>query len=74
MAVATKVDSRLQFVFENGIDPVSGEMQYKSKSFNNVKIDATADQLLAITDVLVPLQQLVLSEVNRDDKSIITAE
>ncbi|MFC4402963.1 DUF1659 domain-containing protein [Gracilibacillus xinjiangensis] len=74
MAVAERVDSRLQLVFENGMDPVSGDMTYKTKSFNNVKVNATADQLLAITDVLVPLQQQVLFQIKRNDAEIITAE
>ncbi|SER70016.1 Protein of unknown function [Gracilibacillus ureilyticus] len=74
MAVAERVDSRLQLVFESGIDPVSGDMTYKTKSFNNVKVNATSDQLLAITDALVPLQQQTLFQIKRNDAEIITAE
>ncbi|UOQ87033.1 DUF1659 domain-containing protein [Gracilibacillus salinarum] len=72
MATANRIDSRLQLTFENGTDPVSGDPIYKKRSFNNVKIDATADQLLEITKALVPLQQLTLYSVKRNDTELIT--
>ncbi|MGP4038843.1 DUF1659 domain-containing protein [Gracilibacillus sp. D59] len=74
MALAERTDSRMQLTFENGTDPVSGDPIYKTKSFNNVKLDATADQLLAVTQALVPLQQLVLYTVERNDTALITEE
>lgn len=74
MATSEKISSRLQLRFEDGVDEVSGELILKSKSFNNVKTDATADQLLGITNALVPLQQKPLFSVERDDSSIITEE
>ncbi|WP_163539777.1 DUF1659 domain-containing protein [Gracilibacillus sp. YIM 98692] len=74
MAVTERINSRLQLVFENGTDPVSGDQIYKTKSFNNVKMDATADQLFAITEALAPLQQLTLYSIERDDTELITAE
>ncbi|RCW77390.1 DUF1659 domain-containing protein [Saliterribacillus persicus] len=74
MAVAQRIDSRLQLVFENGLDLETGKQIYKTKSFNNVNMDATPDQLLAITEVLIPLQQLTLYRVKRNDTEVITAE
>ncbi|MFD2657461.1 DUF1659 domain-containing protein [Gracilibacillus thailandensis] len=74
MASAERIDSRLQLTFEEGTDPVSGDPIYKNKSFNNVKLDATADQLLAITQVLVPLQQMDLYSVKRNDTELITED
>ncbi|MDX8047106.1 DUF1659 domain-containing protein [Gracilibacillus sp. S3-1-1] len=74
MANAERVDSRLQLTFETGVDPVSGEPIYQSKSFNNVNVDATAEQLLAVTNALVPLQQHSLYTVKRNDTELITAE
>ncbi len=74
MALAERIDSRLQLTFEDGTDPISGDQMYKTKSFNNVKIDATADQLLAVTETLVPLQQLVLYSVKRNDTELITED
>ncbi|MDC3417555.1 DUF1659 domain-containing protein [Aquibacillus salsiterrae] len=74
MAVSTKVDSRLQLVFENGVDPVSGNMTYKNKTFNNVKTTATPNQLLAISEALIPLQSLTLFSIRHNDSAIITAQ
>ncbi|MCZ0701746.1 hypothetical protein J2T56_000041 [Natronobacillus azotifigens] len=72
MAVAEKVDSRLQLVFVTGFDDISGDVITKTKAFNNVKTDATSEQLLAITDVLVSLQQLPLQTVRRNDTTLLT--
>ncbi|GAA0305860.1 hypothetical protein GGQ92_002853 [Gracilibacillus halotolerans] len=66
MASTELINSRLQLIFENGTDPVSGNPIYKTKSFNNIKLDATADQLMAVTKALVPLQQLPLNAVRRN--------
>ncbi|MDL4842055.1 DUF1659 domain-containing protein [Aquibacillus rhizosphaerae] len=74
MAVAQTIDSRLQLVFENGVDLESGKVILKNKTFNNVKVAATPDQLLAVTTALVPLQQLTLYSVKRNDTELITAE
>ncbi|MGN8646361.1 DUF1659 domain-containing protein [Gracilibacillus sp. HCP3S3_G5_1] len=74
MALAERIDSRLQLTFENGTDPISGDMVYKTKSFNNVKLDATADQLLTVTQALVPLQQHALYSVKRNDTELITED
>ncbi|GAE95156.1 hypothetical protein JCM21714_4368 [Gracilibacillus boraciitolerans JCM 21714] len=74
MALAERIDSRLQLTFENGMDPITGDAIYKLKSFNNVKLDATADQLLAITAAITPLQQLVLYSVKRNDTELITED
>lgn len=72
MAVAHKVDTRLQLQFENGIDAVTGNLLLKNKSFNNIKTTATPDQLLAVTNALVPLQQKTLYAIKRNDTDIIT--
>ena len=74
MAVANKIDSRLQFVFEDGIDPDTGDTILKTKSFNNVKVSATTDQLFAVTEALLPLQQRPLFQVKRNDTELLTAE
>ncbi|ENH98088.1 hypothetical protein J416_01949 [Gracilibacillus halophilus YIM-C55.5] len=74
MAVTERTNSRLQLVFENGVDPVSGDTVYATRSFNNVKLDATADQLFAITEVLTPLQNRTLNKIERDDTELIMAD
>ncbi|TMN21765.1 DUF1659 domain-containing protein [Lentibacillus cibarius] len=72
MAVAQLVDSRMRLILDDGVDEVSGKQLYKTKGFNNVKTDATADQLYAIANAVAPLQQRPLLEVERNDSSNIT--
>ncbi|QDP41474.1 DUF1659 domain-containing protein [Radiobacillus deserti] len=72
MAVAEKIDSGLQLIFENGVNPETGEVMLKRKSFNNVKTTATPDQLFAIANVLVPLQQKTLHSIQQSDDLLIT--
>ncbi|WP_077329468.1 DUF1659 domain-containing protein [Virgibacillus siamensis] len=72
MAVAEMTASRLTLVLDDGDDILTGKTIYKSKSFNNVKISATADQLFAIATAVAGLQQRPLYNIERDDSSDIT--
>lgn len=74
MAVADLTSSQLRLVFYEGDDPISGKPIYKAKSFNNVKTDATADQLYAIAEAFAGLQQLTLFNIERNDSSDIRNE
>ncbi|CDQ19948.1 Protein of unknown function [Halobacillus karajensis] len=72
MAVQTlKVDTRLQFVLSTGQDE-EGNMVTKRKTFNNIKTDATNEQLHEVAVALSPLQQHILVDIARDDRSILT--
>ncbi|WLR47135.1 DUF1659 domain-containing protein [Halobacillus litoralis] len=72
MAVNTlKVDSRLQLVFSTGTDE-DGNMVLKRKSFNNIKTNATDEQLHEVSIALYPLQQHILVDIARDDRSVLT--
>ncbi|WP_099159553.1 DUF1659 domain-containing protein [Virgibacillus ndiopensis] len=71
MAVAEIFKSTLQLVFDDGIDPTSGKQIFKTKSFNNVKTEATADQLYAIAQAMAPLQERSLYNIEREDSSEI---
>ncbi|WP_087974843.1 DUF1659 domain-containing protein [Oceanobacillus rekensis] len=71
MAVADITKSTLQLVLQDGIDSESGSPIFKSKSFNNVKTDATADQLYAVATALVELQERPLYNINRKDTTDI---
>lgn len=73
MALATMTDSRLQLIFEDGLDE-EGKPLFSNKNFNNVKTSSTTDQLYAVTMALVPLQQLQLSGIERDDTSVVTSD
>ncbi|MFC0522208.1 DUF1659 domain-containing protein [Pontibacillus salicampi] len=66
MATSTVMNSQLQLVLENGTDE-KGNPILKNKNFNNVKTDATPDQLWAVANALVALQQHPLYAVERND-------
>lgn len=74
MATSQVLDTRLQLVFDNGVDETTGNIVTKLKSFNNVKTNATPEQLLAIAEALVPLQTLPIHMIKRNDTELITAE
>ncbi|WP_281657905.1 DUF1659 domain-containing protein [Halobacillus sp. Cin3] len=71
--INTRMDSRLQLVLVVGQDE-DGNMVYKTKSFNNMKTEATDEQLYRTAAALAPLQQHVMEEVARDNRSILTEE
>ena len=72
MATSTLSNSRLSLEFDAGIDG-KGNTIYARKSFNNVKPQATDDQLYEIVQALVPLQQHELSMIERNNTSVISA-
>lgn len=71
MAVSTTVASNLRVLFENGTHPETGKTVIKTKSFNNVQISATADQLFTVGKALSTLQTLPLYGIQRYDQSEI---
>lgn len=74
MAISEQVSSQLRLVFYDGEDPSTGDPIYKNKNFNNVKTDATADQLLVIAKSFSDLQERPLHAIERRDQSEITEE
>ncbi|ASF39217.1 MULTISPECIES: DUF1659 domain-containing protein [Halobacillus] len=71
MAVSTEiVRSQLQLVLENGQDE-KGNTIFRTKSFNNIKITASEDQLYRVATAMAPLQQHLLYAVERNDNSIL---
>jgi len=74
MATASIINSQLRLIFENGTHPESGKPVYKTKTFNNVVSDASADQLYAVGTAVAQLQELPLHEINRGDTSLIDEE
>jgi hypothetical protein len=70
MALATLIDSKLHLVFEVGVDE-QGHPVYKSKTFNNLKKEATTDQLFQTADALSVLCNDRLNTVERIDSSDI---
>lgn len=74
MAVSYMEQSQLRLLFETGIDPESQEPIIKRKNFNNVKVEATAEDLYAVAETLTSLQQYDLYKVERVDHSAIEGE
>lgn len=71
MAVADMTNSQLRLIFHEGNAPESGKPVYKAKSFNNVKTDATSDQLYVIANAFAGLQKRSLFNIERKDSSNI---
>ncbi|GAB4074904.1 hypothetical protein GCM10028778_24070 [Barrientosiimonas marina] len=72
MAIAERVDSRLKLTLDDGDDMMTGKTIYKTKSFNNVKPEATADQLYTIATAVAGLQERLLYIIERQDGSEIS--
>ncbi|WP_077212378.1 DUF1659 domain-containing protein [Bacillus dakarensis] len=70
MAQAVITSSRLALTFETGFNE-KGEPIYKTKSYNNIKIEATADQLFQGANALGSLTSNTLVNVERNDNSEI---
>lgn len=68
MAVQNKISSALRLVFIDGLDE-EGLPIYKNKSFRNVKTNADADQLYAVAQAFVGLQERDLNRIERKDSS-----
>ncbi|MBP2257736.1 DUF1659 domain-containing protein [Virgibacillus alimentarius] len=74
MAIAEKMNSQMRLVLYDGEDLETGKSIYKTKSFNNVKTSANADQLYAIAQAFAPLQERRLHKVERNDSFEIQKE
>jgi len=73
MATQVTTNTRLQLYFITGVD-LDGKDIVKTKSFNNVKTDATPETLLVVSNVLSSVQQYPLMEIKRNDTSLISPE
>ncbi|MFD1068225.1 DUF1659 domain-containing protein [Oceanobacillus locisalsi] len=74
MAVAELTESVLQLTLNEGTDPTSGEDVLKNKRFNNVKPEATAEQLFQTAHAFASVQQHNLYAITRRDASDIYDE
>jgi hypothetical protein len=70
MAQSIIQNSQLRLIFEAGLDKY-GKMQYKSKTYNNVKSNASPDALYSVAQAIVGLQANVLDSIERNDKHLI---
>lgn len=73
MARSEVYQTQLRLILENGIHPETNKIILKRKTFNNIKDEATAEQLNNVAQTLASLQQLPLVGVERTDHSEIFA-
>ncbi|MFD2442792.1 DUF1659 domain-containing protein [Bacillus sp. CGMCC 1.16607] len=72
MAQSMLVESSLRLVYETGLNE-KGEPIYKGKTYNNVKKEATVDQLFQVAQAIGTLSTDPIHAVERNDRSDITA-
>lgn len=65
-------DTQMRLVFETGLNE-KGEPVYKGKSFNNVKKDATIDQIYQAALAISGLCSYPLNAVERNDSLDVIA-
>lgn len=62
--ISSEKESRLRLILQTGTDK-EGNPTYKTKSYSDVKTDATDENVYAVADVLSGLQQHTLFDVER---------
>ena len=70
MATQMMTSSKLQISYETGVDE-KGNPIFKTKTYSNVKEEATADQLLQVAQGLASLSNYPFSGAKRNDSSDI---
>ncbi|MBU5212363.1 MULTISPECIES: DUF1659 domain-containing protein [Heyndrickxia] len=72
MAQVLLKGSSLKLVFDNGLDD-NGKPVYQSRTFNNVRLEATPDELLQAAQAIGSLSQKNLFSIERNDSSDVKA-
>ncbi|MGY3715176.1 DUF1659 domain-containing protein [Sutcliffiella cohnii] len=70
MAQAVLENTQLRLIFEVGLDE-HGNVQFKTKNYNNIAIDATNEGLIAAAQAISSLQVHPLDAVKRNDLQLI---
>lgn len=74
MAIAQNYQTQLRLIQQHGVNVDTGQPIYKTKTYSNIKENATAAQLLAVATVITGLQKLELARLERrDDLQIVRA-
>ncbi|KQU13125.1 DUF1659 domain-containing protein [Peribacillus sp. NPDC060186] len=66
MANQIPVSSTLRIDFETGLNE-KGAIVFKRRSFSNIKVEATADQLFSAATAIASVQNYPMGEVTRVD-------
>ncbi|MBL5767265.1 MULTISPECIES: DUF1659 domain-containing protein [Heyndrickxia] len=64
--------SSLRLVFNNGVDD-NGKPVFKTKTFNNIRLEATPEEMLKVAQAIDSLSQKDLFNVERNDSSDVKA-
>ncbi len=72
MAVANLLETKLRMVFEKGMDE-KGNPILNVKTFNNIKKEATTDQLFQVAQAISALVNDSLTKIERNDMTDIMA-
>ncbi|MFC7393025.1 DUF1659 domain-containing protein [Scopulibacillus cellulosilyticus] len=73
MAMSTLTDTALVMSLDGGMNK-DGKPVIKKKSFRNVKINATDDQLYNVAKAIAPLQQYPLISIERNNTVDLVGE
>lgn len=66
MAQAMIMDSKLRILYDNGLNE-KGEQVIKTKTYSNIRKDATAEQLLQAARAIAGLSSQALVNIERAD-------
>lgn len=72
MAQAMIKDSNLRLIFETGMD-TNGEPIFKAKAYNNIKKEASVDQVYQVALAIANLSSYSLSAIERNDSFDVIA-
>ncbi|MET3681961.1 hypothetical protein ABID56_000040 [Alkalibacillus flavidus] len=71
--MAQKIDSQLQLIYQTGVDG-EGNSVFKTQRYNNVKPEATNDQVMTVAQALSNLCDHALSEAVRQDDTLLVGD
>ncbi len=69
--ISTPNASSVKVKFDHGTD-INGDRVIKTKTFSSIKSSASNDDIMAVVNALVGLQQHTLSATNRVDNSSLS--
>lgn len=72
MAIQTKNPSGLKLRFDCGINDLTGKTKVKTKTFSNVRPEASIDSLFEVGNKLANLQKHDLLEIAKIDNSTLS--
>ena len=72
MAIQTKNPSGLKLRFDCGINDLTGKTKVKTKTYSNIRPEASVDNLFEVGSVIANLQKYDLLEIAKIDNSTLS--